>query len=423
MYRPIEGGADDVCMRRCAWMVLVCLGAIADARAGHSRGGQSRPAPLDPIPPGELAPLAPLLVDRDLLLIEPNAHGGLKQILALTLVAAPPALVREVVVHPERYKDFVRNMKRSRVVVEPGGTLWHDYLIHYGVYSVDGHHRYVLLPKGPNDAVAPVDMYDPDADGTRHYRWEFLPAGDATVLALYGAMSITRDRFTSPYVNAAPTLESGFVMIPHLTLLYSMKRRAEQLAGGKVPLPAGRAAGWERLLARGTVAFLRATGGRLREISLIERSTASPQSLLSVAGDPARWSKFVPTMRRSTSVSSGAEVGAVEIEQSLPLMHWTSTWAHVLRGSNVDLVAVDGDLRGGHLRWDVVPDGGGAQVILRAIADFQTGSMLLRQVYKLEPYLEYGFDIALHLLLLRSVRQQAESLDHSSATQSSPSTR
>lgn len=402
------------------WLVA---SALLLGAGGVALAGPPRPLPLSPLPPEQLAALAPLLVDRDLVLLEPDSHGALKQLLALTLVAAPPELVRDVVIHPERYRDFVRNMKRSLVAVEPGGTLWHDYAISYRVYSVDGHHRYVFLPKGPGDAVAPVDMYDPDADGTRHYRWEFLPAGGATILALYGSMRITRDRFSGPYLERAPTLESGFALIPHLTLLYSMKARAEQLSGGNVALPAMKKVNWEFLLERGTVAILMSSGGRLREVNLVERSTAPAETLLAVASAPARWAEFVPTMKRSTQVGGG---GAVEIEQSLPLMSWTTRWAYRLERSSVDLLALEGDLRHGHLHWDIGQDRlGHSVVVLRAMADFQNGSLLLRQVYKLEPYLEFGFDVAMNQMLLQSVRYHAEQLGHasSSATTSNPSAR
>ena len=399
----------------CAWL----LGG------GAALAGPPRPLPLSPLAPEQLAALAPVLVDRDLVLLEPDSHGALKQLLAMTLVAASPELVRDVVVHPERYADFVRNMKRSRVAVEPGGTLWHEYAISYRVYSVDGHHRYVFLPKGPNDAVAPVEMYDPDADGTRHYRWEFLPAGGGTLLALYGCMRITRDRFSSPYLERAPTLESGFALIPHLTLLYSMKSRAEQLSGGHVALPAPKKVDWEFLLERGTVAILLSSGGRLREVNLVEHSTATAEALFAVASAPSRWAEFVPTMKRSTMVGAG-DSRAVEIEQSLPLMNWTTRWAFRLDRSSVDLMALEGDLRHGHLHWDVGQDRAGhALVVLRAMADFQNGSLLLREVYKLEPYLEFGFDVAMNQMLLRSVRYRAEQLSSasSSATTSYPSAR
>src|SRR5579862_1447270 len=140
---------------------------------------RAQPRALEPLPRDKTAALGPLLVGRDVALIERDAAGALKQLTTLTLVAAPPELVREVIVHPERYPEFVRNMEKSRVEPEPGGTLLHEYLINYRVYKVDGRHRYVLLPKGPRDAAAPVEMYDPDRDGVRHYRWEFLPAGGA----------------------------------------------------------------------------------------------------------------------------------------------------------------------------------------------------------------------------------------------------
>src|SRR5262249_45989950 len=145
---------------------------------------------------------------------------------------------------------------------------------------------------------------------------------------------------------------------------------------------------WDFLLARGTVAILLSSGGHLREVHLVERSRASPQSLLALAAEPARWSRFVPTMKRSTPIDS-VEGAVVEIEQSLPLMSGPTGWAYRQPGALVSLLGLEGDLRGAHLCWNVVPEASGApQLILRAAADFQNGSTLLREVYKLEPYLE-----------------------------------
>jgi hypothetical protein len=159
------------------------------------------------------------------------------------------------------------------------------------------------------------------------------------------------------------------------------------------------------LLDRGAVAIVMSADGRVREVNLVERSTASRQALLDVAADPTRWSTFVPTMRRSTPM--GAD--AVEIEQSLPLMSWTTRWLYRHGVSSVDLVGTEGDLSGAHLRWDIADDTPGhVQLVLRAMADFQKGSLLLREVYKLEPYLEYGFDVSLNLLLLQSLRHHVE---------------
>src|SRR5262249_54647394 len=129
----------------------------------------------------------------------------------------------------------------------------------------------------------------------------------------YGYTQIVHDRFTSRYLEQAPTLESGFALIPQLTLLYSMKSRAEELSGGKVTLPAAASAAWEFLLERGTVAILLSSGGKLSEVNLVEQSTASPEALLALAADPTRWSGFVPTMSRSALVAGSGDT--VEIEQ------------------------------------------------------------------------------------------------------------
>jgi hypothetical protein len=107
-------------------------------------------------------------------------------------------------------------------------------------------------------------------------------------------------------------------------------------------------------------------------------------------------------------------------------MNWKTRWAYRTDRTSVDILGLEGDLRGGHLHWDVSQDHAGRPLlVLRAMADFQNGSLLLRQVYKLEPYLEFGFDVAMNLLLLRSVRARAEQMAHdvSSATSSYPSAR
>jgi hypothetical protein len=391
-------------------LLATCSLAAAVACGGAIARAEPHPAPLSPLPPAKVATLGAMLRDRDLVVIEVDGSGHLRQLSTFTRVSAAPAAVREVVIHPEKYADFVRNMKRSRVTAEPGGTLRHDYAISYRVYTVGGAHRYVFVPQRPEDAVAPVEMYDPDGDGTRHYRWEFVPSDGGTVLALYGFTQIAHDRFTTRYLTQAPTLESGFALIPQLTLLFSMKARAESLAGaGSAPATPAPPVDWRFLLERGAVALVWSAAGRVREVHLVERSTASRDALFAVAAVPARWPQFVPTVKRATAVAEDA----IEIEQALPLMNWTTRWAVHRDASSVELYGVEGDLRGGRLRCDVTDEGDGRrQLVLRAQAAFERGSLLLREVYKLEPFLEYGFDVSLNLLLLQSLRREAERAGH-----------
>lgn len=393
-----------------AYSLLVAVAAAAWA--------EPKPGPLERLPAEKLRALAPMLRTTDLALIESNEKGMLKQLTTMSYVAAPPETVREVVIHPERYGEFVRNTKECTVKKLPDGKLFHSYAVGYTIYTVDGRHIYTFPPHDPSAGkVAPVHMYDADDNGVRHYRWEFHEAaGGGTVLVLYGFTVIPRDGFLSKFLNAAPTLEFGLALIPQLTLELAIKARAEQLAPSKPAPPTGSMGGYEFMLARGTVALLRSAGGRLSDLSLVDRTTARPEVVVKVAGEPTQWSQFVPTLRRTTTLGAKDGVAGVEVEQKLPLMSWTTTWAYRVSATAADLFAVAGDLRGGRMRWDVRPTKDGAtELVLRAMMAYDRSSMVVRQLYKLEPYFEYGIDLGLGLLYLQGVRQRAEQLTRSQA--------
>jgi hypothetical protein len=389
---------------------LVLLGGVARAEA------PPRPAPLQTLPADKLIQLAPLLRTNDLALIEATEKGALKQITTVSFAAASPEEVRDVVIHPERYQEFVRNTKADDVKQEPGGTLFHYYAVNYGIYTVDGRHRYVMLPKQPGDAAAPVDLYDPDPGGVRHFRWEFLPAaGGGTLMVLYGYSKVPHEGFFGRFLDRAPTLEFGFALLPQLTLMLSMKQRAEQLSHTRPAPPSGASGSYEFLLERGTLALFRREGGRLRDLSLVDRTVARPEVALSVVNDPTQWSSFIPTLARTTALGSRDGMSGVEIEQSLPLIGWTTTWAYRGDARSMDMLAIGGDLHGGHLRWDVRPRGDKTELVLRAIADFGQASMVIRQLYRLEPLFEYGIAVGLDVLMLQAVRHKAEQLTMSRA--------
>jgi hypothetical protein len=393
-----------------ALAALLCSSAIARATP--------RPAPLATLPTDKLLALAPLLRTNDLALIEANEKHELKQLTTISYAAASPEEVRNVVAHPERYKDFVRNTKRDDVKVEPGGTLFHSYEVSYTIYSVDGRHRYTFPEKRPGDAAAPIEMYDPDDNGQRHFRFEFLAVpGGGTMVVLYGYTNVPHDGFITKFLDRAPTLEYGFALIPQLTLLLSMKNRAAEISKTKPPAPTGSAGSYEFLLDRGTLALFRTEGGRLRDLSMVDRTNARPDVLLSVIGDMPQWHSFVNTIDRSTPLGAQNGMTGCETEQSLPLCSWTTTWATKVEAKSVDMFAVGGDLRGSRMRWDVRGrPGDRSELVLRAIEDFAKGSMVIRQLYKLEPLFEYGVDVGLSLLILNSVRARAEALTANRAT-------
>jgi hypothetical protein len=380
-----------------------------------------QPWPLTTLPADKLLTLVPSLRDQDLALIESDARGMLKQITTVTLVAAQPSLVRDVVGHPERYGHFVHNMSRSDIRREPGGTIVHDYKLDYTVASVDGRHRYVFLPPVEGQAAAPLDVYDPDDNGTRHYRWEFYAApGGGTLLVEYGYSQIPADGIYGKLMKRAQTLEYGLALIPQITLMLAVKQRAEQLSPGQpLPTTTGPQPNLGFLLDRGTLALFRRSGSRVSEVNLVDRTRAKPETLVRVAANTSQWTKFVPTISKSTSLGQRQGLPATEVEQSLPLMSWTTTWGVFASGNAVDMFGLDGDLTRARMRWDVRPVTGvgelQAEIVLRAVVDYDHGSVVVRELYKLEPLFQYGIDVGLQLVILRGIKQQAEQLTPSTA--------
>ncbi|MDB4968493.1 MAG: hypothetical protein JWN44_4182 [Myxococcales bacterium] len=393
-------------------MTLTATG-VADAKP--------QPWPLTTLPADKLLTLVSSMRDQDMALIEVDARGGLKQITTMTLVAAPPATVRDVVGHPERYGQFIHNMSRSDIVREPGGTIFHDYKLDYSVASVDGRHRYVFLPAVEGQAAAPIDVYDPDDNGTRHYRWEFYAAGAGTLLVEYGYSQIPQDGLYGKLIKRAQTLEYGLALIPQITLMLAVKQRAEQLAPGQPrPGQAGASPSLTFLLDRGALALFRRAGNRVSEVNLVDRTRARADVLVRVASTTALWSKFVPTISRSTPLGPRQGLPATEIEQSLPLMSWTTTWGVFANATSVDMFGLDGDLYRARMRWDMRPltNAGTMQteIVLRSVVDYDHGSLVVRELYKTEPLFQYGIDVGMQLVILRGVRQQAEQLTPSQAT-------
>lgn len=49
-----------------------------------------------------------------------------------------------------------------------------------------------------------------------------------------------------------------------------------------------------------------------------------------------------------------------------------------------------------------------SKLILRGQQQLDRASLVLRQLYRIEPLMEYGVNLSLYLVLLQSVRSQAE---------------
>ncbi len=383
---------------------------------GAAAAGEVKVHPtLVALPREKLVTLAPLLRTGDFALLESDPHGWERQVTTISLCKAPPEVVRDVVIHPERYEDFARNMVGRQVVKNADGTFDHTWKLSYTVASFSGVNRYKVLPPRDGEAAGPVEVLDPTGMST--YRWEFLPAanGGGTIVVLYGFTDVRHSGgFIDKVLARADTLEHGLALVVQMSMHRAMASEAEKkgapFAPYVAPAPGTPQTSYRFLLDRGLLAILRHQGQKLVDFSLIDRTKAQPATVIDELSHAERW-RYVPSLTKVEGHDARDGVPVVEIEQSLPLMTWATYFGVRQSGGGVDLFGLDGDLRGARLRFDLRPDAGAQQLILRGQLSYDRSSVVMRELFKIEPLFEDGVNVGLSYVILRGVKGAAEKRD------------
>jgi hypothetical protein len=378
------------------------------ALAGAARAA---PVPLETLPPDRLKALAPLLANTDLALIESKPNGRMRQVTILTLVAAPPELVREVVATPEKYPEFVRNLKRAHVIRYPEGLFDVDFAVDYRITSFESINRFRTNPDGSIDewGMGTVD------DNT--FRWEFVPAPGGTVVAYYGYTDIAH---TNTYIRSItdriPSMEHGLAVSAQLVFPRSVKRRAEGLAkpGSFTPVDKNaKAPGFDFLLKRGRVALIRsAPNGRLSDISIVDRAQVGPEKIRAALRATSAYSTFIEGVRESRELSRTDTDIVYETVAEAPIFSWVTRFRLHDDGHYViEVLGVEGDLKDAHYRFDLTPVDGGAAttLVFRSRQNLGAASPLLfGTLFRIEPLFEHGLAVAMGLVQVVAFRGRAE---------------
>jgi hypothetical protein len=392
-----------------ACLALVCLSLATQPAAAQGK----RMMPLAAWPADKVLSLAPLLRTADVAVIESKPDGHLRQLSLFTFVAAPPSVVREALWRADQYRDYVQNFKKSVVTNNPDGSLDYSYQLSFGLFVIEGTNRYLPLTADPQMAVPPVEIRDLDPNfdySVRRFRFEFYGVYGGTLMVMYGFTEVTKSGgVIAKVLDKVPTLEQGMSLVAQSTLLLQVKRRAEQLSP-VTPQPApAQSASVDFLADRGTVVLLRSQGGRLSEVSLIDRTPAPPPAISALVQQTADWKDYIPSITQSVGTGSQDTTSMVDIEQSLPLLSFRTTYGARVQGRTMDMMGLSGDLKGARMRWDLLPTrAGGTQIVLRSSLQYDRASLVIRQLYRLEPLMEYGINVGMQLVILEAIRARAE---------------
>ncbi len=343
-------------------------------------------------PRAELERLAPLAAMADLACIESNADGTMKQVTVLAWVPAPPAVMRDVIVQSEKYREFIPNLSRSTREPLSDGRWKSAWRIELPVSSFEGTNTYWL----DGDAIL-MQGNDDDA----RYRYELLPVGDGTLLVQYGYTDVKHSNaFVRSFLKRQPMMEHGLALSAQMMFVTAMRAEAIRRAGAPhIAAPSTRPPSFAPLLARGQVAII-----RNGEVSVLDRIYAAEAKVADAIARAAEYAAFVPGVDKSYHHDDG-----FTIEMSLPIVTWSSTWMVKSAPHAIDEAAVDGDLRGARIRWDLsTTNARETLAVYRARQTLEASSLILRKLFGFQPSLREGINVALGLVWVRAIRGRAE---------------
>ncbi|MSP63696.1 MAG: hypothetical protein EXR72_25790 [Myxococcales bacterium] len=374
---------------------------------------------LRPFPTPKLTALAPLLVHGEMAAIESDAEGRPRQLSLLAYSAAPPEVVHDVVAHPERYPSFVRNVSKSEVTRAGDGTLLHSWQIELPIGHFNGENR--LTFQAPTAGGAPGAPGAPGAIDSQAVgqetvaRWEFLPAaGGGTVVVEYLYYEVPRtNAVLDKMIRKNPANETGMGLAAGLVLIKSVaveaaRRAAAQGKTGTPPALAGPSPGFNFLLDRGAVAIVRSLpSGALLDVSVVERIPAPLDAVLAVVRAPDRWPQFIPSVTKCEVVERGAAGLTYEISVDGILLNIDTRYQMRFEKAGVDALGVGGDLKGSRFRWDLSSRPGYTTAIYRANYRLGDSSMILRALFKYEPFFEHGANVGVGIITVRAIARRA----------------
>jgi ribosome-associated toxin RatA of RatAB toxin-antitoxin module len=349
-------------------------------------------------PHAELERLAPLAAMADIACIESNADGTMKQVTLLAWVAAPPSVMRDVIVRSEKYHEFIPNLSRSTNEPLGDGRWKSSWRMELPVSSFQGTNVYSLEKTADGGEAVLLK-----GDGDAMYRYEMLPVGEGTLLVQYGYTDVKHSNaFVRSFLKRQPMMEHGLALSAQMMFVTAMRAEAVRRAGApRMAAPSTKSSSFAPLLARGQVAVMRAD-----EVSVLGRVYASEGKVQAAIGKGADYEKFVPGVDKSYRREEG---GGVYVEMSLPIVTWASTWMMRSEPHAVDAAAVEGDLRGARVRWDLSPTSAAETlVVYRARQRLEQSSMVLRKLFAFQPSLRLGINVALGLVWVQAVRGRAE---------------
>jgi len=181
--------------------------------------------------PKELKALAPLLARGQVIVVDSNAKGKMRQVTVIENVRAPFAKVLAAVSTPSNYSKAIRAISEIKVHSAAPKEIFFSWTLGFSVFSITSKNRMSSVDQGVT-----IEGLEGDLAGAV-WRWQIVPTTpDNTVVAYHGFADVKRAAMIlEATVKREPYLEHGLMAGSNMVMLRAMKRAVEQSAAAPAP--------------------------------------------------------------------------------------------------------------------------------------------------------------------------------------------
>jgi hypothetical protein len=358
----------------------------------------------------------------DVVVFDLPAVPGAPRIHAVTLVRAPAATIKAVLLDPTRYQALLPALVGSDEIARTGDVRRLAWELEVPLFNLSGALALRPLPDGVEMLLTDGDL----APGRIVFRMAPRPDG-RTMLEIDAQLDVRRSSWflrqvmaRSPFGEPAALSAAAWVALRATALRAEHAREATAFRptapGGSAPgTPDGRALFDPRLAglsSRGAAALVQNTpSGRLGSVSVAVQTSEGAASLAARLADPRSWRAFPGWRTVTLAPPPHAARPTVTVEDGIPFVDLDATWQAQTGPRALWWVAVEGAARGAWFGWDVQPTSGGTQAVLTLQPRLEQTGTIPRRFIAAEPLLEHGMALALAFVDALGAKQATQTVE------------
>jgi hypothetical protein len=179
----------------------------------------------------ELKALAPLVARGQVILIDSNPKGKLRQVTAIESVKAPFGVVLDAVSSPRNYPKMIRAFSEVSVASATPQEILFNWTLGFSVFNISSKNRMASVDQGVE-----IDGLEGDLAGAV-WRWQIVPTGpNETIVAYHGYADVKKAAvILEKTVQREPYLEHGLMAGSNMVMLRAVKHAVEKAAAAPTP--------------------------------------------------------------------------------------------------------------------------------------------------------------------------------------------